>query len=85
MIGGQLLNNIFTLTNLKWKYITDVSYNWTTLLNIPINSESPYGNIEFMGDQQIMSVAILTTIPTFKGMVYDIQLSFNDGRTINII
>ena len=81
------LNNLtqnFTI-NMNWTYIENTYYTWTDLLNTKINSESPYGTIEYIGDQQIMYIAILTNYVNFKGKIFNVKLTFKDGRTINMV
>lgn len=86
-VGYDVTTNIknFTLTNLRWNYISNTIYTWDELMKININSDSPYGNIEFMGDQQIMSIAILTNNILFQGKIYNVSLSFDDGISIRTI
>lgn len=86
-VGYDVTTNIknFTLTNLRWNYISNTIYTWDELMKININSDSPYGNIEFMGDQQIMSIAILTNNILFQGKIYNVSLSFDDGTSIRTI
>jgi hypothetical protein len=70
---------------MNWSYTENTSYTWTNLLNTKINSESPYGNIEYIGDQQIMSIAILTNYVNFVGKIKKVLLNFKDGRTITMV
>lgn len=74
-------NNI----TMKWSYTPNTSYTWSELLNTRINSDSPYGNIEYIGDQQIMYIAMLTNYNNFQGIIQNVILTFNDGRTINMV
>jgi hypothetical protein len=74
----------FTI-DMKWTYISNTYYTWTDLLNTKINSDSPYGTIEYIGDQQIMYIAILTNYANFKGKIFNVVLKFKDGRTINMV
>lgn len=90
--NGVLISstNIFNLnsntlsTILNWSYTANTSYTWTNLLNTKINSDSPYGIIEYIGDQQIMYISILTNYDNFQGIIQNVVLTFKDGRTISM-
>ena len=63
----------------------NVSLNWKQLTMTQINSTTPYGTVEFNGDQQIMAIAIVTNNAEFNGYIKDVKLTFNDGRIIQMV
>lgn len=77
--------NNFDLTNIMWKNELNVSLNWKQLTMTQINSTTPYGTVEFNGDQQIMAIAIVTNNAEFNGYIKDVKLTFNDGRIIQMV
>jgi hypothetical protein len=77
--------NTFNLSNLTWKNDLNVSLTWKQLTMIQINSITPYGTVEYNGDQQIMAIAIVTNYIDFNGFIKDVKLTFNDGRYIQMI
>ena len=77
--------NNFDLTNIMWKNELNVSLNWKQLTMTQINSSTPYGTVEFNGDQQIMAIAIVTNNAEFNGYIKDVKLTFNDGRIIQMV
>jgi hypothetical protein len=77
--------NNFDLSNLTWSNsITNSAYTWDKLLNIPINSNTPYGMVELNGDQQIMAIAIATSTVKFNGYIRLVKLTFMDGRYVEM-
>lgn len=77
--------NNFNLTNIMWKNELNVSLTWKQLTMTQINSITPYGTVEFNGDQQIMAMAIVTNDADFNGYIKDVKLTFNDGRIIQMV
>ena len=75
----------FDLSNLTWSNsITNSEYTWDKLLNIPVNSNTPYGMVELNGDQQILAIAITTNKVIFNGYIGLVKLTFMDGRYIEM-
>jgi hypothetical protein len=77
--------NNFNLSNMMWKNELNVSLTWKQLTMTQINSVSPYGTVEFNGDQQIMAIAIVTSYADFNGYIRNVKLTFNDGRYIQMV
>jgi hypothetical protein len=77
--------NNFNLSNMMWKNELNVSLTWKQLTMTQINSVTPYGTIEFNGDQQIMAIAIVTSYADFNGYIRNVKLTFNDGRYIQMV
>jgi hypothetical protein len=73
------------LTNLKWDDNMNCQCPWTNILNLPVISATPYGEIKLNGDQQIMAIAIATDHVDFLGYIKDVVITFNDGRFIKMI
>jgi hypothetical protein len=77
--------NSFNLSNLTWSNsITNSEYTWDKLLNIPVNSNTPYGMVELNGDQQILAIAITTNKVIFNGYIGLVKLTFMDGRYVEM-
>jgi hypothetical protein len=85
----------FNITTLKWSNNLNSGATWEQLLDMPIVSTTPYGNVTRNGDQQIMAISIGTNIQNrfniangsaqsypFKGQIKDVRITFNDGRFI---
>ena len=77
--------NNFNLTNIMWKNDLNVPLTWNQLTMTQINSVTPYGTVEFNGDQQIMAIAIVTSYADFNGYIKNVKLTFNDGRYIQMV
>jgi hypothetical protein len=73
------------LSNLKWDDNMNCQCPWTNILNLPVISVTPYGEIKLNGDQQIMAIAIATDHVDFLGYIKDVVITFNDGRFIKMI
>lgn len=85
IVGTFNIWNSFNLSNLTWSNsITNSAYTWDKLLNIPVNSTTPYGTIELNGDQQILAISISTNATYFKGYIRKVKLIFIDGRYVEM-
>ena len=89
----------FNITDLSWNNNLNAQSTWAELLNMPIVSTTPYGNVTKNADQQIMAIAIATNIQDraktntgiinadqpFAGQIKDVRVTFNDGRYIKMV